>query len=142
MQHIRTTRSNAGFTLIELLIAIAILAIVMGVAIPSYNQYVLESGRADAKAILAQASQTMERCFTRYSAYDDGNCPLQDGGTLMSENDKYQLTVSAGTTTYDLTAAPQGAQTKDTDCGSFTLDETGRRGAKGGFDPDIVDECW
>ena len=135
-------RSSAGFTLIELMITIAILAIIVGVAIPSYNQYVLESGRADGKSTLLQASQTLERCFTRYSAYNDANCPLADGSTITSENDKYQVTVDSTATTFDLTAAPQGGQTKDTDCGNLTLDHTGRKGAKGGFEDDVVEECW
>lgn len=133
---------NAGFTLIELLIAIAILAIVMGIAIPSYNQWVLESGRADAKTALYGAAQTLERCFTRFSAYDDGNCALQDGGTVMSENEKYQVTVTSAGTTFDLTAAPQGSQTNDSECGSFTLDETGAKGVSAGTDPDLIDKCW
>ena len=132
-------RRNAGFTLIELLIAIAILAIIMGIAIPSYNQWVVKSNRADAKGALFGAAQTLERCFTRYSAYNDGNCGLQDGDTEMSENDKYQVTVATTATTFDLTAAPQGSQTSDGECGDFTLDETGAKGVSGSG---TVADCW
>ena len=131
--------ASGGFTLIELLIAIAILAIIMGIAIPSYNQWVVKSNRADAKGALFGAAQTLERCFTRYSAYDDGDCGLQDGDTEMSENDKYQVTVAATATTFDLTAAPQGSQTSDSECGDFTLDETGAKGVSGSG---TVNDCW
>jgi len=131
-----------GFTLIELMIAVAILAIIMTVAIPSYRQWVLQSGRAEAKTLLMQSAQTLERCFTRFSAYNNGNCALQSGDTELSENDKYQVTVTTTATTFDLTAAPQGGQANDTECGNFTLDETGQRGAKGGTVPAIVAECW
>ena len=125
------------------MIAVAILAIIMGIAIPSYNQWVLESGRADAKTALFGAAQTLERCFTRYGAYDDGDCPLQQGETEMSENDKYQLTVTTTTpTTFVLTAAPQPPQDKDTECGNFTLTHTGQKGAKGGTVPAVIEECW
>jgi len=137
-----TPGASGGFTLIELMITIAILAIIVGIALPSYNQYVLKSGRADGKSALLQASQTLERCFTRYSAYNDANCPLADGATITSENDKYQVTVDSTATTFDLTAAPQSPQDKDTECGNFTLDHTGRRGAKGGFEDDVIEECW
>jgi len=132
-------RHNGGFTLIELLIAVAILAIIMGIAIPSYNQWVVDSNRADAKGALFGAAQTLERCFTRYSAYNDGACGLQDGDTEMSENDKYQVTVAATATTFDLTAAPQGSQTSDAECGDFTLDETGAKGISG---TGTVTDCW
>ncbi len=130
---------SEGFTLIELLIAIAILAIIMGIAIPSYNQWVIESNRADAKGALFGAAQTLERCFTRYSVYNDGACGLQDGDTEMSENDKYQVTVATTDTTFDVTAAPLGSQTSDTECGDFTLDETGAKGVSGSG---TVTDCW
>lgn len=134
------SRRTAGFTLIELMIAIAILAILVGIALPSYQRYVLESGRADAKTQLYGASQTLERCFTRYQAYDDGNCPLQQGDTALSENDKYELTVTTTTpTTFVLTAEPQGPQTKDTDCANFTLTHAGVKGISGSG---TVEECW
>jgi len=134
-------RNHAGgFTLIELLVAMAVLAIVLAVAIPNYRQWVLESGRAEAKTVLMQGAQTLERCFTRFSRYDDANCGLSAGDTVDSENDKYRLTVDAvGSTTFDLTAAPLGKQAEDTECGSFTLDETGTRGVSTGTDPA---ECW
>lgn len=134
-------RAN-GFTLIELMIAIAILAIIMGIAIPSYNQWVLKSGRADAKAALFGAAQTLERCFTRFSAYNDGNCPLPNGATEMSENDKYQVTVASAPTTFTLTAAPQGTQANDTECTSFTLTHTGQKGANGGTADADIEKCW
>ncbi|SRR6056297_827297 len=143
LRHRSNRRDTAsGFTLIELMITIGILAIIVGVAIPSYTQYVLKAGRSDAQNVLMQASQTLERCFTRYSAYNDGDCPLANGATVMSENDKYQLTVASTATTFDLTAAPQSPQDKDTECGSFTLDETGARGISASNDPDDVAECW
>lgn len=135
--------SAGGFTLIELMIAIAILAIVMGIAIPSYNQWVLNSGRTDAQGVLMQTAQSLERCFTRYSAYNDGNCSLAQGDTVMSENEKYQLTVTRVTANqFDLTAVPQGGQANDTDCGNFTLNHQGLKGAKGGTDPAVVEKCW
>ncbi|MGK7295812.1 MAG: type IV pilin protein [Candidatus Wenzhouxiangella sp. M2_3B_020] len=134
---------SAGFTLIELMIAVAVLAIIVGIAIPSFSRYVIESGRADAHSVLYQAAQQLERCYTRFSAYNDGNCGLQQGNTMMSENDKYQLQVSAvGANTFELTAAPRGSQTKDTECGSFTLDHTGAKGVSTSEDADVIAECW
>ena len=129
-----------GFTLIELMVTLAILGIILAVAIPNYRQWVLESGRTEAKSVLMQGAQTLERCFTRFSAYNDGNCPLGAGDTEMSESGKYQLSVTGVTaTTFNLTAVPQGGQTQDSDCGSFTLNNAGVRGVSTGTDPA---DCW
>ncbi|MDT8410199.1 MAG: type IV pilin protein [Wenzhouxiangellaceae bacterium] len=129
-----------GFTLIELMIAVAILAIVMGIAIPSYSQWVLKSGRAEAKGALMQTAQALERCFTRFSAYDNAACGVSDGQKINSENGKYEVTVNVGSaTTFSLTAAPNGGQAKDTECGSFTLTQTGARTIGGSG---TVDKCW
>jgi len=143
MEFTKSFASARGFTLIELMIAVAILAIVMGIAIPSYNQWVLESGRADAKGVLMQSAQTLERCFTRYNAYDDENCALAEDDTVTSENNKYVMTVTTlAADAFTLTAAPQGGQANDTECEDFTLNHQGRKGVSAGTDPALIDECW
>jgi len=129
-----------GFTLIELMIAIAVVAILAAIALPSYQNYVLKSGRADAKAALYGVAQTLERCYTRFSAYNNANCALSASDTQMSENDKYEVTVtSVDATEFELTAEPQGSQTKDTECKNFTLTHTGEKGVSG---TGTVDDCW
>lgn len=134
-------RVQRGFTLIELMIAVAILAIVMGIAIPSYTQWVIESGRADGKAQLFETAQNLERCFTRYSTYDSDECNVGDGDTIESEKGKYQVTVDADGTTFELTAAPQGGQSDDDECASLILDSTGARRISDDATGDVED-CW
>lgn len=132
---------RSGFTLIELLVAIAILGIIVAIAIPSYNAYVTRSNRTEGKAILMNTAQALERCYTRYNAYNNGNCGVSF--PIDSENDHYQMaaanqTIAAGT--YTLTAVPQGVQaTRDTECANFTLTHNGTRGVSGTGD---VDDCW
>lgn len=132
---------QGGFTLIELMIAVSILAVVMGIAIPSYNQWVIETGRADGKAQLFQVAQQLERCFTRFSSYSDAACGVQDGATILSEKGKFQITVESDATTFTLTAAPQGGQEKDDECKGYTLTSTGERGIADGSEG-TVDDCW
>lgn len=133
--------ASRGFTLIELMIAVAILAIVMGIAIPSYSQWVIEAGRADGKSQLFQVAQQLERCMTRFSSYSDGACGVQDGDTIQSEKGKYQITTDIDATTFTLTAEPLGGQTKDDECKGYTLTSAGERGIKSGSEG-TVDDCW
>lgn len=136
------SRQTGGFTLIELMIAVAILAIVMGIAIPSYNQWVIESGRADGKAELLRVAQVLERCYTRYSTYlpGAGDTPdeCDDGYDAESPKGKYQVEVTAATaSTFQLTATAIGGQANDDECPELTLDHLGRRGPE-----DTQDVCW
>ncbi len=145
MKQQSATATTKGFTLIELMIAIAILAIILGIAIPSYTQWVLESGRTEAKTELYGAAQALERCYTRFSAYDADGCEdVRDGiDGRRSDNDKFELSLDAvDATTFTLTATPLGGQTKDTDCPSFALDETGQRQVDGGTEAADIEECW
>jgi len=124
--------NNRGFTLIELMIAVAILAIIVGIAIPAYQNQVQKTRRADGQAALFTAAQQMERCFTTTNSY--AACPFtaasQDGFYSISRAD------SDAAATYTLQAAPQGGQTGDP-CGTLTLDHLGRKGHADG-----ATRCW
>jgi len=127
-----------GFTLIELMIAVAILAIIVSIAIPSYERYVVETNRAEGKVVVNNVAQGLERCYSRFSRYDSGNCLV----TLpaVSENGHYSVTGAITATTFTLTAAPQDNQaTRDSECGSLTLTHAGVRGVTG---TGTVEDCW
>lgn len=133
-------RTQLGVTLIELMIVVAIISILATIAYPSYRQYVLRSNRTEAKAELMEAAQELEKCYTRYGAYNNGNCnafdDLSDGRPIESGRYRISLDQDADQDSYELQAAPQGAQTADK-CGTLTVNEMGRRG-HGGDDP----KCW
>jgi type IV pilus assembly protein PilE len=131
-------RGNAGVTLIELLVVMVIVAILAAIAVPSYRGYVIRASRADAKAATLSMAGSLERCFTRFNAYDDAGCGI-DITNVLSGDGHYLVSANVTATTFLVTAVPQGAQAADTGCGNFRLDQANQRsvsGSKGAA------ECW
>jgi len=130
-----------GFTLIEVMVVVVILGIVAAIAIPSYTDQVVRSNRAEAKSILMNTAQALERCYTRFSAYDADECNVSF--PIDSDTGKYQMPAADQTidqAAFELTAVPQGSQaTRDTECGNFTLEQNGARDVSGSG---TVDDCW
>lgn len=130
-----------GFTLIELVIALAVLAIIIGIAIPAYTDQVTKTRRAEGKAAVMNVAQALERCYTRFSAYNDGNCNV--ALPTNSENDWYEVDAGDGgvtATTFELEATPQDSQaTNDTKCATLGLTHTGEKSVSGSGS---VSDCW
>jgi len=55
IQNIRTLKQQGGFTLIELMIVIAILAILMAIAIPAYQDYTVRANISECVSIAGGA---------------------------------------------------------------------------------------
>jgi len=121
-----------GFTLVEVMIAVVIIAILATIAYPAYNAYVQKARRADATTALLGAAQQLERCFTRFDAYDADGCPTQ----WQTENGFYQIQAEITPSSFLLTAAPTGPQEADP-CGSLTLNHRGQRTPAAG-----PHRCW
>ena len=154
----RGSRATAGFTLVELMVTIIVLAIIVTIGVPSYSNQVRKSHRTEAKTALLDLASREERFFSTNGAYTNDAGQLgyatSTGNTLFQYNvgsNYYQLSACVGANiptsctaaqatntaaTYLLTAAPVGAQTKDTTCGTFTLDNTGVQSAA------ATSGCW
>ena len=52
---------NLGFSLMEMMVVVAILAIIAGIAIPSYIRYVENSRLSQARAVITQIQQDIQR---------------------------------------------------------------------------------
>lgn len=136
------TRRHAGLTLIELLVVITVIGILIRVALPSYEQYVLRGHRGQARATLMQAGQWLERAATAQGSYPAaGQIPAD---LLKVEGARYTVAVATTATSFTLTATPVGRQAADV-CGTFRLDQTGARSqiqVAGQPVPRSPDECW
>lgn len=117
---------NKGFSLIELMIGLTVVVIVVSLAVPSYQNYVIRSSRTEAMETLLATASCQERIYTLANAYDASAC---EGNT---SNNKYTITVSTSNSnqSFVATAAPQGSQTDD-NCGSLTISQTGVKTAAG-----------
>ncbi|HBC58204.1 MAG TPA: hypothetical protein DCZ03_13680 [Gammaproteobacteria bacterium] len=121
-----------GFTLIELMITVAILAILMTIAVPAYQDYTTKSKRAEAKVTLMQEAQRLERLFSTTNSYAGG------ATTTTSENGYWQVVSTLTTTTYSLTASPVPPHT-DAKCATLTLTQTGAQSYTG---TGTTNDCW
>lgn len=125
-------RNQYGFSLIEVLIALAIVAIVAAIALPSYGQYVTKSRRADGIAELSRVMQQQEKYFLNELTYVTDLSTLGfpvENNAVTSQGEYYTIKASAcqGSTIsrcVRLTASPQGPQAKD---GWLSLDSKGTR---------------
>lgn len=133
-------RGLVGFTLVELLVVIAIVGILSAIAYPRYTEYVRRANRTDATTTLLQVSQTLERCYTQYSSYNNASCTVANGATINTAEGFYTVGVVTAATTYTLTATPVAgrAQASDAKCTTLTLTNAGVRGATG----TAISECW
>jgi len=146
----KMNRQN-GVTLLELLIVVAIIALISTFAYPSYTQYVVNSKRTAATSALLRVADRQQQFFMDNKAYANdltalgfGANPyvITDDGSPSTVGDTrsvYSISFSnVAATTYTITAAPlHGQLSRDTKCGSLTLDQAGTRGSSTGDD-----DCW
>jgi type IV pilus assembly protein PilE len=138
----RSLRLQAGVTLVELMVAVAIVAILASVAYPSYMEQVRKGRRAEAQAVLMEASQFLERHATMNMRFDQnvaGTAVALPGALTKAPKDGaskfYDVSVhSVSANAYTLQAVPAGAHTGDA-CGTLTVTHTGVKGA-------AKADCW
>jgi len=144
----RPRRLMTGFTLLELMIVVAIIAILAAIAVPSYVRYVTRTNRSAGEACLSQYASYMERYYTtnlNYSKDSSGTAnalPTLDCATTAQtgNNYSYSFPASPTSTAYSVQAAPINAQlTRDTQCGTLKLDQTGTRTSSG---TGTLAQCW
>ena len=125
-------RSANGFTLIELMVVVAVVAILAAIALPSYQDSVRKSRRAQAKADLVELAQLAERYRTVNRTYE--TWPLAFDTSPRTGTAHYRIDLDdEGAATFTLTAVPNGAQANDA-CGTLVINQAGQRWHSTGTD--------
>ena len=140
-------RGHRGFTLLELMVTVVIVAILAAIALPSYQEQIRRTHRADARQELMRLATAQERFYTNCNRYASTLSGAQAScaglgaaaATITSENGYYSLSLAGDGSTYTLTATAQKGQEKDTKCGNLSLTDAGVKGATGTLG---AAECW
>lgn len=118
-----------GFSLIELCIVLAILSVLLLVAYPSYQHYILKTKRQEGQLALFALAAKIEQYGLIHQAYT-GATITTIGANTNSEHDYYQLAIdnsSLTATYYLLYATPHFI---DPECGVLSLDQLGRKNSQ------------
>lgn len=125
-RHARSGRApSRGFTLIELMIAVAIVAILVGVALPNYRDYIVRGHLADASNGLALMRAQMERHYQDNRSYATVGtfttpCASTDAAPRTFNNFVVTCSGTPTATAFTLAATGSGPVAGFT----FTIDQT------------------
>jgi len=120
-----------GFTLIEVMTVVVVIGILAAVAYPSYQDYIRKGNRSAAQTFMMTIAQRQEQYLLTNRSY---TTTVGTGGLNLTQppetNGKYQFVVTqpGGTSTYLVTANPQGNQAVPGKFDALTLSSDGTKG--------------
>ena len=163
-------KKTSGFTLVELMVVVLVAAILVGIAVPSYQSQIRHSRRTDAKTALMDAVVREEKNLTLNNQYTAtasslgysslGVVPIGSGyynmyvcvatATGSTSTTTACTTTGSGTgTSFIVSAIPVAgtSQAKDTSCLYYAVDNTGTQYATNvltgpGSGTDQTSTCW
>ena len=115
-----------GFTLIELMIAVVIIGILLAVALPAYQDYVISGNRTAAQAQMMDIANRQQQYLLANRSYASKTQLESSGYALPSEVSRsysYTITLGSGSVpSFTITFDSTGSQASD---GDLTLNSEG-----------------
>lgn len=138
---------SRGVTLLELMIVVAVVGILTAIAYPAYQKYGLRANRAEAKTVLLESAQFMEKNYTEANSYaktsTGSSITLPYSQSPKSGTAKYSIEFETTPTdsTYSIIAIPTTGQDED-ECGSLTINQLGQNGIANAPGSATATDCW
>ena len=139
-----TSRPVAGFTLIEVMIAVAVVAILAALALPSYRDYVTRGNIPEATSRLLTKQVQMEQWFQDNRTYVGGpGCTADTASSNLFDFKCNDGSDAVTATAYIITAAGKGSMNGF----KFTIDQTGAKTTRAvpsgsGWSQHSPNNCW
>lgn len=138
----RGMNNQNGFTLIELMVTVAIIAILVAIALPSYLSSVIKGSRNSVQTELMQLAAQEEKIYLNSNSYStaspvvttayNGQATGGLGSSGNSKDGRYSFACAPCTSsTYTLTATPVAGTSQAGD-GTLSIDEQGNKLWTGG----------
>lgn len=110
-----------GFTLVEVVVVLALAALLVGAALPSYRGHVQRAARLDAVEALTRLQAAQERHRATHGWYASDLAAL--GASGQSMQGLYALAISSrGAESYVARAEARGSQAGDRECSELTVE--------------------
>lgn len=134
-------RRSTGFSLRELLVVLAVIALLMGLALPGYQAHLQRARRSDAREALLRGAQWLERVASIQGLYPEAAAYPAHLSLSGAGHYRIRYVPSPDLAAYTLTAQRQGAQASDP-CGDFVLDQAGQRSVLNPAAGSRPADCW
>ena len=139
-------RHSAGFTLIEIMVTVAIVAILAGVAYPSYQDYVRRASLPEAFGAMSDYRVKMEQYFQDFRNYGTGGKCANDAKgpswkTFVpngAKNFEYTCATDDGGRAYLLTATGRGSAVGHV----YTVNQDNVQQTTRFKGTDVTKNCW
>lgn len=115
-------RRARGFTLVELAVVLAVSAVLLSVAVPSWQSHLAKARRADAIAALTRLQSAQEMFRSHHGSYALAFTGLQGAASERSAEGRYQLAfAAAGANSYTARARAVDEPWADPGCRELTV---------------------